>query len=108
MTNPDQETMLRPTVEAAVIDVLAMIFEMEPEDIRLDMRMYSSALANPDTIAEFEKSGDALEVDSLDALELTFVLEGHFHVGVPEEIDYSRFKVVSDIVDFVMERGRMS
>lgn len=44
----------------------------------------------------------ALELDSLDQVELALAIETEFNVGTPEDLDFQRFETVNDVVDFVV------
>ena len=44
----------------------------------------------------------ALELDSLDQVELALAIETEFNVGTPEDLDFQRFQTVNDIVEFVV------
>jgi acyl carrier protein len=44
----------------------------------------------------------ALELDSLDQVELALAIETEFNVGTPEDLDFQRFETVNDIVNFVV------
>lgn len=44
----------------------------------------------------------SLELDSLDQVELALAIETEFNIGTPEDLDFTTFHTVNDIVEFVV------
>ena len=69
------------------------------------LRLQIAATDIPDDTPIF---GDALGLDSIDALELVVLVEDRFHVAIPDEdVGRRAFASVNALVDFIIaERAR--
>jgi acyl carrier protein len=67
--------------------------EVEASDIRDDQPLTNDPENAPP---------DAIELDSLDQVELALAIETEFELGTPEDLDFEHFKTVNDIVEFVL------
>ena len=64
------------------------------------LRLQVAAADIPDDAAIF---GDALGLDSIDALELVVLVEDRFHVSIPDEdVGRRAFASVNALVDFIV------
>ena len=84
----------RDTLRTEVKELLAtgLRLQVTPADIDADAPIF----------------GEALGLDSIDALELVVLVEDRFHVSIPdEEVGRRAFASVSALVDFIIaERAR--
>ena len=72
--------------------------------LTIEQRVLASVAVQTQGVVEIDDTFDGLLFDSLDAVELTMLLEDEFGIEIPDD-DYIAWKSVKDVVEYV--KGRM-
>lgn len=72
--------------------------------LTLENRVIAAVAVQTGSVVDIDDTFDGLLFDSLDAVELTMLLEDEFGVEIPDD-DYAKWDSVKDVVEYV--KGRM-
>lgn len=77
--------------------------QIQPQDIEtMVIESLASFGADPEALTR-DATLDSVDVDSLDLVELTQVVEERYDINL-DEADFKKIKTVGDVVDLVVER----